>query len=587
MIAQGASATEIVPVAFNGCFGSLHRPTSPFERDTAVVLCAPVGREALCAYRPLFLWADALASCGFHVLRYDHPGEGDSLELDPAADQWARWREGVIAAVEVVRGCAGRSAVALAGLRIGALLAASVAEAVQPEALALLAPPASGIAWLRELRWAAALMDTAKPAEAIGVQGLGLSPATVASLAGVELRRAAPPRPSVFLAAPNSAGDLAERLGPDVTVRPFTNYAKLFRDSHLNVVPTEVFDAAAGWLESRSKLGPRAARARTAPAAQLATTAWVEQAFATPDGLRGVLSLPVRAEDRRAVIFGNTAADPRAGAASFTTRACRALAAAGVAAARLDFPGFGESAEAPAGPAHVYETPRIEAYRQAAAVLRLKGHSDVVLAGVCTGGYHAVQAVLAGEGFHRAVAINSWLAWRGGSLVYPGTRDRAGFAQMRALASADAWRRVLRGEGELGRDLDRVRARLRQIWVSTFPDAACRAIRKALARAAQRGVQVKVVCGGGDASLQGLEDEFGVHGRWLARRPGMSVSIRPELDHALLTADSQAAALSELFAFLDMEAPATRDADAADASGGPMGGSRLGGLNRPEYASAS
>ena len=70
--AGAAAATRIEPVVFDGCYGALHRPAA--ARSVAVLLCAPVGRDARCAYRPLFLFAESLAARGFPVLRYDHLG---------------------------------------------------------------------------------------------------------------------------------------------------------------------------------------------------------------------------------------------------------------------------------------------------------------------------------------------------------------------------------------------------------------------------------------------------------------------------------------------------------------------------------
>src|SRR6185312_5906680 len=107
---------SVEPVVFDGHLGAFHRPARPTR--AAVVLCSPVGRDGRCAYRPLWLFAEALAARGIPVLRYDHAGTGDSRGLDPEADQWERWLQGVEQAAVFARTYAGTRKLILCGLRL-------------------------------------------------------------------------------------------------------------------------------------------------------------------------------------------------------------------------------------------------------------------------------------------------------------------------------------------------------------------------------------------------------------------------------------------------------------------------------------
>src|ERR1700756_4449026 len=157
-VANDATGSRIEAVTFDGHHGALHCPAPERARGVVVVLCPPVGRDARCAYRPLFLFAEALAAEGYAVLRYDHLGGGDSMPVDPEADHWPLWAAGVERAAACARAATGAPTLVLGGLRIGASLAALAAPVVRPDALMLLAPVTSGKAWVRELQVAAAMV---------------------------------------------------------------------------------------------------------------------------------------------------------------------------------------------------------------------------------------------------------------------------------------------------------------------------------------------------------------------------------------------------------------------------------------------
>lgn len=548
---EAAPVAEMIPVSFDGHAGAIHRPLGDARCGVTVVICAAVGREARCAYRPLFLWAEALAARGFQVLRYDHRGEGDSLDLDPAADQWRYWLDGVAQAADFARAYTGARQLVLTGLRIGAALALSAAEAVRPDGVMLLAPIPTGEAWLRDLRLAAAIQNAPPTSDdSIEVDGLRLSAATVRQLQAVDVASIAPSWRSAFVATTAAGRGMASALGPAVTSTPFEGYGKLFKEPHVNAAPARVFDLAATWLEGfAAEVGPPLP-APEPPPAQLETDDWLERPVTFGDGLRGVLCAPKRATNTQAVIFGNTAGDPRAGVGGFATRACRALAAAGVAALRFDFRGIGESHAGGDGRTHVYETERLGEFRSAATLMNQHGCGDIVLAGVCTGGFHAVRAVLQDETFGRAVAINSWLVWRPGRQLELRSETAQGRLKAQpAPRPTSRWARLISGDLDLGGALLR---RLRQAWSAWRPDRPCRDVRRDMRNASSRGARIHILLGRGDPSMQGLEADFGFDCAWLARLPGVSVSILPGLEHALFSVESQEKAVRGLFDILGL-----------------------------------
>ena len=133
-------------------FGCYHRPQSELPRSCAVVLCHPMGDEYIRFHRALRQLAVHLTVVGFPVLRFDFHGCGDSAgdDLD-----WriSRWQADLGLAITEARRRSGSSGVALAGLRLGATLAATVgAERQDVVAAALWDPVLDGEAHLQELQ---------------------------------------------------------------------------------------------------------------------------------------------------------------------------------------------------------------------------------------------------------------------------------------------------------------------------------------------------------------------------------------------------------------------------------------------------
>jgi exosortase A-associated hydrolase 2 len=105
--------------------GVYHPADMSRDRYQGVVLCYPFGQEYMRAHRAFRQLAGTLAKKGFHVLRFDYRGTGDSSgELgEVTADEWL---EDIECAVQELEDMAGVHRVTLVGLRLGGLLAGLV-----------------------------------------------------------------------------------------------------------------------------------------------------------------------------------------------------------------------------------------------------------------------------------------------------------------------------------------------------------------------------------------------------------------------------------------------------------------------------
>jgi pimeloyl-ACP methyl ester carboxylesterase len=161
-----------------------------------IVVCAPLGQEQIRSHRALVVLAEQLAREGFHVLRFDYGGTGDSAGAELV--DVAQCCSDIRAAAEELLNVVGIERLGLLGLRVGALLAAQVASSLVPDVLLLWEPIASGEEYLRELRernlawWRASAI--AKSSEDVpNLLGFAFPASFRASLALLELDSVARP----------------------------------------------------------------------------------------------------------------------------------------------------------------------------------------------------------------------------------------------------------------------------------------------------------------------------------------------------------------------------------------------------------
>ena len=131
-------------------FGVYHEPPGPSSKS-AFVFCHPWGEEKLWAHRVFVSFARALAADGHPVLRFDFMGNGDS-DGEFADSTLETALSDVRSAIAEVRRRSGRATVSLLGLRLGASVAALIADETPDAAhLILWAPIVDGSRYMQEL----------------------------------------------------------------------------------------------------------------------------------------------------------------------------------------------------------------------------------------------------------------------------------------------------------------------------------------------------------------------------------------------------------------------------------------------------
>jgi alpha-beta hydrolase superfamily lysophospholipase len=488
--ANGLGKALYFRAADHGLFGWLHVPSSGQGSNIGLVLCKPFGYEALCAHRSVRMFAEMAAAAGIPALRFDYAGTGDSSDIDPADNQVQAWTGDIIAAVAELRRLTGVEHVCVLGFRLGALLATLAAQRSNTiDELILVAPVVAGRRYVSELRITrlAGALGAAKDAErasgtaaasdgSMEVSGHELAAATLAELKGVDLAAASfPPAMRMLVidrpdlpAARKWAESLAAR-GTSVEYRSLPGFVEMMTLApHFARTPPEMLDTVRHWLRQSPRLLSAQCGRADLPVQELAlpgegtdAEAMVNERpvfFGADAELFGVVTEPRRGEiRRRGVILVNAAADNHIGAARMYVALARRWARRGYVVMRMDFAGIGDSATRPTRPDDdVFPPTALDDMRAAIDLMRKRyGVGEMTIAGLCSGGYHALRAAVAALPVNRILLVNPQnFFWKQGDslgdLQLYEVVHNPGLYKER-MFSLGAWRRLLSGQVNLWR----------------------------------------------------------------------------------------------------------------------------------------
>lgn len=560
----------------------VHRPTDGLARG-AVVLCDSLIRDLVLTGQRLRALAARLADDGFVVVRFRWSGESDSATIAPRSAEHPlfpppaeddqpdteRWRDDLRAVLALAHQLVPDAPVDLVGLRMGALLAAAVADSPAEahtdtdahtsasttiDRLVLWLPPGSGRTWLRgqaallrlSPHFTTASQHAPRASGDIELPGRRLTPAQRRDWSALTLRPAAPgrrPDNTLVLLGTESVpdkrlDDYVEAGAATVSRQPdaerIVDYGQFFAQRPCAATDEIVRFLAAG----RPRRHPVQGWCPTTRAAVERTPAGsVYEELVDVDGLAGVLTLPVGAL-RRSVLFLPAAGEPREGPGGLWVQLARELAQHGVQSLRLDARGVAEGAPRDlASPQWPYRAQVVEDYERAARHLQQRTGTAPVLVGSCSGAWAATQ-VAASLSVDDVLAIGM-IAW----LNHPPRRSPRWWTGLNPALRTDfgngspteTW--VGRWHTALGRMLPYPVSRLlARLDVVTLPEPL-------LDSATATGTHLAQLMGDVDLHLfrsRGRGDR--AEARLQADGRDLSTDHDPRIDHALFTYGAQSAA---------------------------------------------
>ena len=543
-------------------FGWLHGAAGAAR--TGLVVCNPSGYESVPAHPSMRHFCQAAADAGIVALRFDYDGTGDSAGNDREPARLAAWVKSVHHAIDLLRERGGVDRIALLGVRLGALLATLAAvERDDVANLVAIAPFVTGKAYLRELRALQLAIERPPTPPGVvveaGVQeaiGYALTPETQTALGAVDLTKLArPPAPSVLLIerddlpGSNLWPDRLVAQGVSVECLRLPGYVEMMLAPQDAELPAVIRRATTDWLRQRADQHPDARASRPASvAATLPTRAHLEGVVESAEFVDeqrrvfGVLANPESPPSRRrGLLLLNAGVAHHIGSNRLYVTLARRWARLGHAVLRLDLSGIGDSGaragerESDAYPAHASED-----IRAAVAFLRAQpGVVDVQALGICSGGYHAFKAAVAGISLDGVVLINPLtfshepeLPLEAAPLVDDGEATRS--------ARQKKWGR------RHPRVTDRRRGHLRRARISKRDNLSFE-----LESLARRNIAVRFLYSAGDPGVTLLEDQAGATVAKLHRRGQLVIDVIEGADHTFMPLWSQSLFIAKLAAHFD------------------------------------
>ncbi|MGN8186551.1 serine aminopeptidase domain-containing protein [Burkholderia sp. 22088] len=555
----------MTPIQFDGCVGWLHEG----NRSHGIVICEPLGHEALWLHKLVRSLAEHLADRGFPVLRFHYPASGDSLGDEQDADRFERMLESIRQSVRTLHERVAPDSLTLVGIRAGAALALLAADGMpRLTRFVAIAPVVRGRSYVRELslvaqRWLdnvpPTVRDAVRDERPFNVLGHAYPDDLIDALRRIDLSHAAAnmrtlPARALLVDAPygDSAtlSDALQARGVAASVHTCQDWAVAMREPLWSRLPDALPDTIANWIEDGADTVVRVRAPRPVSGVVPAGKGSVEHLIRVgPQQLVGVLSEP--AGDRLCIgaptlLIANTAANPRIADGRLAVRLARSLAARGIRSLRFDSSGIGDSSERARDDQTdiPYSDQAVGDVVAAARWLKEAGHHKIVAFGICSGAYAslhaAARAPLAG-----VIAVNlPVFIWpRGQTLtnaVNNQTNSMRGYAA--SLRNLDKWRRLLAEGRDLRpvlRALIRFVADVMTVPVRRFMERVGRGGGKDTPRGllrdmSARGIQTHLIYGTFDAGVDVVVRNFGsASSGAFAHLPNVSIDTQDALDHSL------------------------------------------------------
>ncbi len=464
------------------------------------MICNALGFEGMLAQRPFRELARRLARNGATVLRFDYSGTGDSLGAEWFPSRVKSWLDDVGDAVAMVAGFDDVDRIDLVGFRMGAAFAAMfAAEHPTVSRLALWAPVIKGKSYARELRalsrLSAAGRPTGQPAnpdfpeDSLEVVGYEFTAETIDDLKLIDIEATGVGQVGEILLldrddAP-AGDDVVASLGASganltrVEVRGYQDFQT--DDETKSVWPSESLDQLDLWLgrEPRAQI-PLPVLGRPESSMQVTIEPSVdhilggsatdtgrscnERADWVADRMLVVVSRPAPpVAARPTVLLLTTGSNNRSGPGRMYVNFARYWASLGHTVVRADLGGAGDSvATEPDTENRPYAPVRIQEVRLLVDwASRLRSGAPIVLFGVCSGGYNAFHAALAGASVSGIVMVNPLIfhtGEHGEASQSPDHHLMSAAMLSRGLMSSGRWKSLVAGERSVRGTFDRVRS---------------------------------------------------------------------------------------------------------------------------------
>ena len=459
----------------------LHITDSKQHSSTGVVICPPLAVEYMNSYRSLRYTADYFAIAGIPALRFDYHGTGDSSGIEEDDNRLEEWLSSIHLAIEKLKELTDCTDVGLFGFRMGATLAALVAEKTTINFLILWAALNSGKKYIREIKL---IQMTSKiqteDNSLLEAGGMGYWEQTASDISKIKLKNITPLTKRVLIIPRDEQKndvDLYDAWkAKDIKIEQQYHVGStlMLVDAHQTVVPHKAIQNIIQWVEKDLDSNLITNNIKTISNKAIATTdinyispikkggstlkTTIKESvihFGKDNRNTAILTEPEESKKTNlpTVIISNSGANHRVGPSRLYVLIARELSLMGYRCIRIDVPGIGDSIISNQQLENIeYITSSSNELLDVITNLDRNTHNnEYILMGLCSGAYFSFHAALELKNINiiESILINPLtFYWEEGMTVDTSPTQSFGIWNWykQAVTSKKSWVKLFKGQ---------------------------------------------------------------------------------------------------------------------------------------------
>ena len=384
-----------------------HHMPEEKSSDTAVIIISPFGPEYMHCSRSVKILADHIAATGFHCVRYDPPGMGNSSADLEDENIWLKWLEAPQSLTQHLNNKFNIKNIILLGLRSGCLVMSELLKSSEYAASIFWYPHTRGSHYIRGIQLLDSVLYENDKVQTGGTLDGGGYPITESlqteikkinllkqDFAGINKTLVINDKETT------SKSKLNEHLlNNDINTESIylEGLDAMIKQVALSKVPFNNIDTICSWLKHNFTDTPRKSEAFIAEQRQYKTRDFCESIvrITSPRNIFGILTIPESNNKNRIVIIVNTGAAHHAGPNRFHVETARILALKGITTLRIDLSNLGDSIhddnqEFP----DEFPASSTEDINAVMSFVSENIYKEIILCGLCAGAHNIFHAAL-------------------------------------------------------------------------------------------------------------------------------------------------------------------------------------------------
>ena len=383
-----------------------HIPNSS-TKNLAIIIIGPIGPEYMPCHRSIKLLSETLAGSGFHAFRYDPIGMGNSSGVLDDNNIWDKWSKTPFTISNHIKNYLGITEISIICLRSGCFTISNLLRKIPVRNLILWHPITQGTNFIRAIQLIdSVLYEESSVSETLEGGGYPFNKYLQNNLKKIDLKSFEYNNLNNILIINDKDKNTNKLLNEIISSCENINSKMLFLEGlddmikqvTLSKIPFSNIDKINKWfLSLESKPGIN--NTDSFPQNLIyKNDIFSEDIFriSMPKHMFGILTLPLKHDIKKLLIFVNTGAAHHAGPNRIHVEAARTLAKSGITTLRIDLSNLGDSSIS-------YETDPPNEYPETAAdeiniiidsISKTYPDKQILLCGISAGAHNIFHAAL-------------------------------------------------------------------------------------------------------------------------------------------------------------------------------------------------